>query len=235
MIVIGDVHGCYKTLVALLENLPDDEVCFVGDLIDRGPSSPQVVELVKSNGYNCVIANHEDMALDEIRVSRHYDDGIWLYNGGIETVEQYKKAPDHWLKEHFDWFLSLPKYIEFPDVVDDQGRSLFVSHSSVYPYGPIDVYDLEMVSNAVGPGASHTAINKSIFWHRGTPARLKSQFHVFGHTPIRKPLVTDYYANIDTGCVYNRGGYKYLTAIQYPSMMIFQQENIDTEYKHRKY
>ena len=40
--VIGDVHGCYRSLLALIEQLPhkfDSKICFVGDLIDRGPAS----------------------------------------------------------------------------------------------------------------------------------------------------------------------------------------------------
>lgn len=38
--IIGDVHGCYKTLLALIELFPNKQnskICFVGDLIDKGP------------------------------------------------------------------------------------------------------------------------------------------------------------------------------------------------------
>ena len=63
MIIIGDVHGCYKTLIALIEKLPKDRnITFVGDLIDRGPGSKDVVEFVRKNNYRCVRGNHEDMA-----------------------------------------------------------------------------------------------------------------------------------------------------------------------------
>jgi len=46
--LIGDVHGCYKTLCALIDRLPrgaDSKICFVGDLIDRGNGSFEVVQL----------------------------------------------------------------------------------------------------------------------------------------------------------------------------------------------
>ena len=45
MYIIGDVHGCYNTLMELIAKLPKDaKLCFVGDLIDRGPNSKDVVE-----------------------------------------------------------------------------------------------------------------------------------------------------------------------------------------------
>ena len=49
--IIGDVHGCYRSLLALIEQLPrkfDSKICFVGDLIDRGPASADVVEFVRA-------------------------------------------------------------------------------------------------------------------------------------------------------------------------------------------
>ena len=47
----GDVHGFSQTLEELLESLklePDDFVVLLGDLIDRGPNSARVVEIVKN-------------------------------------------------------------------------------------------------------------------------------------------------------------------------------------------
>ena len=48
--IIGDVHGHYNELISLINKLPnkiDSKICFVGDLIDRGPDSKKVVDLVK--------------------------------------------------------------------------------------------------------------------------------------------------------------------------------------------
>ena len=88
MIVISDVHGCYKTLLALIAQLPtDEELCFVGDLIDRGPQSKDVIEFVKSNNHKCVLGNHEDM-MDSAYRSGHPDmDRNWAQNGGQQTME----------------------------------------------------------------------------------------------------------------------------------------------------
>ena len=50
--VIGDVHGCYRSLLSLLEaihyNPGEDELLFLGDLVNKGPSSLEVLKLVRS-------------------------------------------------------------------------------------------------------------------------------------------------------------------------------------------
>lgn len=64
MIIIGDVHGGFDTLRKLVDKLPQDEnICFVGDLIDRGPKSVEVVDFVIDNGFDCVLGNHEDLMI----------------------------------------------------------------------------------------------------------------------------------------------------------------------------
>lgn len=68
-LVIGDVHGHYDALSGLFEKIaPDknDEVYFLGDLIDRGPQSSQVVEFVMNNNYNCIQGNHEIMLINAL-------------------------------------------------------------------------------------------------------------------------------------------------------------------------
>ena len=61
-IIIGDIHGHYDGLMTLLEAIApgrNDMVYFLGDLIDRGPKSSQVVEFVKNSPYQCILGNHE--------------------------------------------------------------------------------------------------------------------------------------------------------------------------------
>lgn len=271
MIVIGDVHGCYKTLCALLDKLPDDKITFAGDLMDRGPGSKQVVDLVMEKGYQCVLGNHEHMFLDFCGRNNYYDEtargkkeGPFVLNGGANTLLSYYKTQEEIAafvnvdetyeavqemytdydlpyeveklvpKEHIDWVDSLPLYITFEDVFDDRGRLLFVSHSSVKPYGPITKYDLDAVTDLeVKPMRRHRAYtDDTIIWHRcKRPAILENRFHIFGHTPERNVMARDHYVNVDSGCVYGKiyGGddYGQLTAFQYPEMKMFQQKNLD--------
>ena len=65
-IVVGDIHGCYDELIALLEKAelgPDDHVVSVGDLITKGPKNKEVMELFMTDArFSAVIGNH-DLAL----------------------------------------------------------------------------------------------------------------------------------------------------------------------------
>ena len=48
--IISDVHGCYKTLLALINQFPNKQnskIVFVGDLIDKGKNTHDVIEFVK--------------------------------------------------------------------------------------------------------------------------------------------------------------------------------------------
>ena len=67
-IVVGDVHGCYRELMLLLEKLKYDEgserLILAGDLVDRGPESGQVVRWVReastrtAGKVECILVNH---------------------------------------------------------------------------------------------------------------------------------------------------------------------------------
>ncbi len=81
MIAIGDVHGMFDLLLKLIDKLPkNNELCFLGDLIDRGPESKEVVDYVRDNNHLCVMGNHEDMMLDAF--THIESENIWIYNGG---------------------------------------------------------------------------------------------------------------------------------------------------------
>lgn len=63
--LIGDVHGCYDELIALLQQVeftPDtDTLWLTGDLVARGPGSLDVLRYVKSlgNSVRLVLGNHD--------------------------------------------------------------------------------------------------------------------------------------------------------------------------------
>ncbi len=70
-LAIGDIHGCNTALVSLLNKVQptsEDRVVFLGDYIDRGPSSRQVVETLLELNKSCstifIRGNHEKMMLD---------------------------------------------------------------------------------------------------------------------------------------------------------------------------
>lgn len=219
MIFIGDVHGCYRTLLALLDRLPPGEdLCFLGDLIDRGPESAQVVELVMERGWKCVMGNHEKMMLDAC--ARPYDlqyPELWMRNGGVATMESY---PDMVMRErHLTWMAKLPAYLAFPDLVRDDGRCAFVSHAGVYP---------GLAGESFETVLDRCINSKDIVWHRDPIGDFPGIFQIIGHTPTPDGArVEKHFANIDTGAFFRRPHFGRLTALQFPSMQIFTQFNID--------
>lgn len=67
LIIIGDVHGCYIELMALLDECEyspaRDHLIFTGDMIAKGPDSPAIVDLAIEANASCVRGNHEDRVL----------------------------------------------------------------------------------------------------------------------------------------------------------------------------
>ena len=117
-IVIGDVHGHYEALMSLLEAIApgeEDEIYFLGDLIDRGPQSAQVVEFIRQNNYSCLRGNHEEMLLSVFENDPMSSEAFqaWFHSGGQATVASYNaKIPP----EHIDWIRNLPLYLDLGDV-----------------------------------------------------------------------------------------------------------------------
>jgi serine/threonine protein phosphatase 1 len=122
ILAIGDIHGYLSALDALLAAVdpqPEDSLIFLGDYVDRGPSSrgvlDRVIELEKKRRVVCLRGNHEQMMMDS-----RGGPGLlptWMFNGGEETLDSY--APEgrsgtlgdvpkaHWnFLEHtcVDWF-----------------------------------------------------------------------------------------------------------------------------------
>lgn len=218
--VVGDVHGCLKTLQALVAKLPADaRIAFVGDLIDRGPDSLGVVEYVRAHGWPVVLANHEDMMLHHFGRSKYgylYDRGSWLMNGG--------RHPDQWTPELLDWVAGLPLWLEFDGAEDprtEDGRHLVVTHGAASPSGwPAD--GLVNLAKCAAVGRPEDYL---LHWCRGEPTNDPRRFWIHGHTPVREAIIQPWYANVDTGCVYGRPDRpRKLTALQFPEMIIHEQE-----------
>jgi Diadenosine tetraphosphatase and related serine/threonine protein phosphatases len=138
-IVIGDVHGHYDGLMTLLEALAigsDDRVYFLGDLIDRGPKSAQVLEFVKESSYQTLLGNHEQLMLEalpngpvDVRAWQ-----AWLYSGGEATIASYRDTGMMPYK-HLEWLRSLPTHLDLGDI--------WLVHAGVDPKLPIHKQSIE--------------------------------------------------------------------------------------------
>lgn len=206
---VGDIHGCYDKLAAIMKILPwskedGDLLLFIGDYVDRGPKSRDVVEFLcrlkdKGGDFIFLKGNHEKMLLDYYIEQR--DQMLYVANGGAETIASYvegaigKKAfqlPE----EHLDFLQSLKLYHETEDyifvhaglrdnvVVNEQMEEdlLWIREEFIY-----SAYD----------------------WNKRV---------IFGHTALETPFVTPGKIGIDTGAVYGNK----LTAVELPRMKFYQ-------------
>jgi serine/threonine protein phosphatase 1 len=108
LIAIGDVHGCVQALDAVLESInptSDDRIIFLGDMIDQGRETREVLERIIALKRQCEVVliqgNHEEMlyaARDDEKSLRY-----WENCGGVATLNSYRfggtlaEIPaDHW-------------------------------------------------------------------------------------------------------------------------------------------
>jgi len=211
--VIGDVHGEYNKLIELIKKLPSNaQLCFVGDLIDRGKDSSKVVEYVMNNGYKCTLGNHELMMIKAENDENH--SVSWQRYGGHQTLQSYQDLSDEIWFKHIDFFKSLPYFLYFEI---DGHKPLVVSHSYIHH---------------LWRGKAHNYSKhdgKDILWRHMYEKDLfdtykecqNDIFNIFGHSPVKESVITSTYAMIDTGAVYeNEEGFGKLSAIHYPSLEV---------------
>lgn len=190
-LAIGDIHGCRRSLVAILEAVhpgKSDQIVFLGDYIDRGPDSPGVINALLGLQSRCktvfLRGNHEAMMLDA-RESLLKSD-TWQSCGGRETVISYGADG------RVDWESSVPgahwSFLEHTVRFFETRNHIFV-HGCLAP-------DLDLAEQP----------ELMLFWGNFERMRRhKSGKRVIcGHTPQPKGLIQDvgFAACIDTGAVF---------------------------------
>ena len=226
--VIGDVHGCYKTLHHLLFEIINitkkDSLYFLGDIIDRGPQPREVIELIqnmKKSGYKIRVlkGNHEDLflnAMDFIDDSNNSNTERWLSMGGaITTYKSFSQSGSFELRNiHRDFFRNLEDYIVLEDFVLCHAGLKF---SDADPFN--DRYYM--------------------VWEREPqkviPEKIGFRKLITGHSPKTLQQIYDSLSTnhiyLDGGCVHYRtkAGLGYMVALELNSLELFQQICIDFE------
>jgi len=123
--IIGDIHGELEALMALLHSLGYSDtgthaqgrhLVFAGDLVDRGPDSPAVMEkiisLVESGSAQCVLGNHE---LNILRgVGKGGNDWILEEDPLLQTSTSHKYASIHQRQKFIQFLDQQPFVLEGP-------------------------------------------------------------------------------------------------------------------------
>lgn len=210
--VIGDVHGCYHTLMKLLDKLPKDaRLIFVGDLCDRGLYTKDVIEFVIQNNYECILGNHEHYMLDNILkcIADPSIENRYIthdYMGGVETIQSYENSMGI-LHKHLDWIKTLPTYIDV--------ENFFISHAFCIPY--YNRRDEKEKAHAMLVNRLSDEEEWSWDWEDGW--REYNIVNVYGHEHSKEIIEGKNFFGIDTGCVY--GGK--LSALNLGTLEITQQ------------
>ena len=181
-IAITDIHGELDKLNSVLSQIemrPDDIFVFMGDYIDRGPKSKEVVDRIigLSDSNKCVylIGSHE-YAMLHSTTSEYYQ---WLYNnyGGHSTSRSYGGF-DNIMKIHGDFY----KNLKFYYLTD---KYLFV-HAGINPNYSLeeqDEVDLVYIRD------------RFIYSKHNLPQKI-----IFGHTDFEEPYIDEGKIGIDLGC-----------------------------------
>lgn len=190
-LAIGDIHGCNRALVALLNSVrpePGDEFIFLGDYVDRGPASRQVIEglVLLGKQYQAIFlrGNHELMMI-EARKDTLEANG-WQSCGGLETIESYGALYRN------DWAQYIPQdHWDFLDAT----RRFFETETHIFVHACVDP-KMDMNEQP----------DWLLFWEffdRIQPHKSGKKI-ICGHSPQRTGLIKDlgFAACIDTGAIY---------------------------------
>ncbi|MBA2284362.1 MAG: polynucleotide kinase-phosphatase [Ktedonobacteraceae bacterium] len=224
--IIGDVHGCFDELHELLTKLgysiervnESDEpayrvkppaegrkAIFLGDLVDRGPNTPEVLRLVmdmvENNTAICVPGNHDKKLMRKLQGR-----DVSLNHGLKETLVQLERESSAFRDRILKFFEGLISHY----VLDD--GKLVVAHAGMKAEmqgrASRAVRDFALYGETTG---ETDEFGLPVRYNWAAEYRGQSMI-VYGHTPVPEPEWLNNTVNIDTGCVF--GGR--LTALRYP-------------------
>ncbi len=219
--IIGDIHGCFNELEQLLGQLgyeregeiwkhPENRrVIFLGDLVDRGPRTVDVLKLTMAMCHGgqalCVPGNHDTKLLRHLNGKK-----VSITHGLQETINQLEALPE---EERAEFQKKVSQFIDglISHYVLDDGK-LVVAHAGMKE---------ELQGRASGVVRSFALYGETTGEtdEFGLPVRFDwareyrgSAAVIYGHTPVPQAEWLNNTLDIDTGCVF--GGK--LTALRWP-------------------
>ena len=202
---IGDMHGCAELLDQVLSRIDAHQALhpavrpievFLGDYIDRGPASREVLDrlIARSRARETVFlkGNHETLVESFLK-----DPAIlsnWRHYGGLETLLSYGLAPS----VNMDLAEQTKLATAFSEALPESHRRFLGGLRSSFTCG-----DYFFVHAGVRPGIPLAKQREEdLLWIRTDFLLCEAEFSKFvvhGHTPVREPEVRANRINIDTG------------------------------------
>jgi serine/threonine protein phosphatase 1 len=202
---VGDVHGRVDlldgTMLRIDEHLVSTPVerpieVYLGDYIDRGPTSRQVVDRLIDRRFThttvCLLGNHESFMKDFLMNPKILTE--WQHYGGLATLASYGLEPIVNASECQQDKLAAALHHSLPN----SHRVFFENLALSFTCG-----DFFFVHAGVRPGVPlRTQSQKDLLWIREEFLLHEESFGkivVHGHTPVLRPEVRPNRINIDTG------------------------------------
>ena len=209
-IAIGDIHGCYfaleNLLIEKLQLTRDDQIFFLGDIIDRGLNSALVLDLIihlQKNNYQIfpIKGNHEEQFL-------------MAYNCGFDFFESYLKEYNSLdllggelesyleLIYNFEYCIELDNFILSHSGINEKRINPFTDLRGMFPKVNFKFNEVEYLSKIQIHGHSVNTIEE-----------IKNSI-----------LKKERRVSIDSGCYLNTEEFGFLTALDLDAMKLYHQE-----------
>ena len=147
----SDWHGCYDVGMKVLNFLkPEDTLYFIGDVIDRGPRSIDLLkEMVKRPNVIMLAGNHEEMMINAMPSYKAFRDDFnqknwtvtdesyewldnWNWNGGQATQRQLDEMSPQEINELF-YILNSKMYNKSLTYITKQEDTIILEHAGFTP------------------------------------------------------------------------------------------------------
>ena len=212
VIVIGDIHGCYDELIQLLDQIKDNILdsnqnndsnnntnrilkLFVGDLVNKGPKSKEVIQLMIDNKDSClsVRGNHDEVVIKQY---------LQYESEGETGLLEKNKWMTQLTRKQIEYLISMPYTISIPSL------NALVVHAGILPNVDLNqqnIKDMIEMRNLVIED-EFTGKMRAVSSHKtGEPwvNHWSGPQHIyFGHDAKRKLQTPPFCTGLDTGLVY---------------------------------
>ena len=212
---IGDIHGCLSELTTLHKKIlthknfdvKNDLLIYLGDYIDRGKYSKDVIDQIlklKNNNIKTInlMGNHDEFMIDFI-LNKKNNIKNWVNFGADQTFRSYGVEVVEYIKDGFD-----------DEVVDKLRNTLLNKMDNTH----LDFFkNLEISYSSENYLFVHAGIDpdkklseqseKDYLWSRSEKFFSKDfkseKIIVHGHTPEENIINDAFRINIDSGCYFS--------------------------------
>jgi serine/threonine protein phosphatase 1 len=218
LFAISDIHGCfrpfYELVVKVIDLKKNDRLILLGDYIDRGPQSKEVIDFIidlKKSGFDVttLTGNHERMMVES-----YFDPNelpLWFLNHGMETLDSFGVQDVREIDKDYIKFIS---ELEF---YHETGNHIFV-HAGFNDTEPDPFSDRHRMIWECSFSYKNPLLKDKTIIHGHRPRTID---HVKRLIAEKSPVIA-----IDTGCVYDEElGYGNLSALEINSMTLISVPN----------